>query len=43
MHGEKDGKTYDVRTIVIPYDEGDVTYRLYFDITEYWKKQNGSK
>ncbi len=39
VHGEKDDKTYDVHTIVIPYDEGDVTYRLYFDITAYWKKQ----
>ena len=43
VHGEKDGKTYDVHTIVIPYDEGDVTHRLYFDITEYWKKQYGSE
>ena len=43
VHGEKDDKTYDVHTIVIPYDEGDVTYRLYFDITEYWKKQHEEK
>ena len=43
VHGEKDDKTYDVHTIVIPYDEGDVTYRLYFDITEYWKKQHEKK
>ena len=43
VHGEKDDKTYDVHTIVIPYDEGDVTHRLYFDITEYWEKQYGSE
>ena len=39
VHGETGDKAYDVHTILIPYDEGEVVYRLYFDITEYWKKQ----
>ena len=38
-HGETDDKAYDVHTVLIPYDEGEVMCRLYFDITEYRKKQ----